>query len=105
MLPMQELMEADFFLFLLSQTFKDDTGLRRHYWRAWSCLYLSQAPKFVRDSSRTRIAEKVAGVLGVSVDDYKEILSSKGPGLTRLFNSGYWRYPIRQDQIDQIATT
>ncbi|MCB1470432.1 MAG: hypothetical protein KDK08_25525, partial [Rhizobiaceae bacterium] len=54
-LPMQELMEADFFLFLLSQTFKDDTGLRRHYWRAWSCLYLSQAPKFVRDSSRTRI--------------------------------------------------
>lgn len=104
-LPMREFMDADFFLFLLSRTLKDNSGFDMRYWRAWSCLYLKHAPMFVQNSERTRIAEKVAKTFGLaSVEELKKLLTERGPDLEKLFSRGFWDYPIEKEDIDKIGT-
>jgi hypothetical protein len=102
---LQDLMDADFFLFLLSRTLKDNSGFDLRFWRAWSCLNLKQVPIFVRNSERTQYAENVAKVLKLpSIDEYKKVLVERGPELAKLFQSGWWDYPIQKSDVDKIAT-
>lgn len=103
-LPMEDLMAADFFLFLLSRTMKDETGFDFRFWKAWSCVYLKQPPRFVGESAFKKTAEQIAGALGLNIDDFKVILQERGPELCKLFNSGWWDYPIDEESIKQIAT-
>ena len=104
-LPMQDLMDADYFLFLLSRTLKDDSGFDRHYWRAWSCLYLKHTPAFIQSSERMRFAEEAARALGLaSVGAFKKLLAERGPELRRLFSFGFWDYPIEPHDVDRIGT-
>ena len=104
-LPLRDLMDADFFLFLLSRTLKDPTGFDMRYWRAWSCLNLKHAPMFVQNSERTRIAESVAKTLCLpSVAEFKKLLAERGPDLAKLFSGSFWDYPIEQKDIDRIGT-
>lgn len=104
-LPIEELMAADFFLFLLSQRTSDASGWGRRTWRAWSCLNLRRTPSFIQDSVRTRVAEQISNLLGLAtIEEFKELLSERGPTLGKLFSRGWWDYPIRQDEIDQIGT-
>jgi hypothetical protein len=104
-MPMQDFMDADFFLFLLSRTLKDPSGLDLRYWRAWSCLYLKNAPMFIKNSERIKFAEKIVKVLSLkNIDEYKTLLSDRGPELRKLFNRGFWDYPIGDDEIKKIGT-
>lgn len=102
-LPIEELMAADFFLFLLSRTL-EDKGHDMRYWRAWSCLNLRYPPGFVHDSSSSRFAQQVADALGVNVEEYKNLLRTRGSELKKLFSNGFWRYPISSDDVERIAT-
>jgi hypothetical protein len=104
-MPMQDFMDADFFLFLLSRTLKDLSGFDMRYWRAWSCLYLKNAPMFIKNSERIKFAEKIVKVLTLkSIDEYKTLLSDRGPELSKLFNNGLWDYPVRDDDIKKVGT-
>jgi hypothetical protein len=104
-LPMQDLMDADYFLFLLSRTLKDDTGFDKHYWRAWSSLYLKHTPSFIQKSERKRFAEQVTKALGLSsVDEFKKLLAERGPELMKLFQSVWRDYPIERTYIDRIGS-
>jgi len=103
--PLQDLMDADFFLFLLSRTLKDNSSFDLRYWRAWSCLNLKQVPIFVRNSERMQYAQNVAKVLNLpSIDEYKRVLVERGPDLAKLFQSGWWDYPIQKSDVDKIGT-
>ncbi len=104
-LPLQDFVGADFFMFLLSRTVKDNTGFDLRYWRAWSCLYLHETPTFIRNSERIRFAEKVAKALNLqSITDLKNLLTERGPEIANLFRGGFWHYPIQQADIDKIGT-
>jgi hypothetical protein len=104
-LPMQDLMDADFFLFLLSRTLRNEAGLDRYNRRPWSCLYLKHAPRFIQNSERTRFAETVAEALSIpSVAELKKLLAERGPELARLFGNGWWDYPTERSDIDRIGT-
>lgn len=104
-MPLQDFMDADFFLFLLSRTLKDKTGFDLRYWRAWSCLNLNRTPKFIQNSERLKYAERVTRALGlVSVDEYKNLISERGPELAKLFNGGWWDYPVDKSDIEKIGT-
>lgn len=103
-LPMDEFMAADFFLFLLSQTLIQRQG-RLAYWRAWSCLYMRRSPKFIRDAVYARVAEKIARVFKTSnIGEFKRLLEEKGPEITRLFRNSLRGYSIVKDDIDRIGT-
>jgi hypothetical protein len=101
-LSMQDFMDADFFLFLLSVTPNDAS----HWpWRAWSCLYLKQPPTLVQRSEHLRFAKRVVMALGLAdIDDFRKLLMERGPDIRRLFNRGYWSYPIDKEDIDRIGT-
>jgi hypothetical protein len=103
--PLQDLMDADFFFFLLSRIPKDNSGFDLRYWRAWSCLNLKQPPAFVRNSERMQYAQNVATLLNLpNVDEYKRVLAERGPDLAKLFQSGWWDYPIQKSDVDKIGT-
>jgi hypothetical protein len=98
-------MDADFFLFLLSRTLRNEAGLDRYNRRPWSCLYLKHAPRFIQNSERTRFAETVAEALSIpSVAELKKLLAERGPELARLFGNGWWDYPTERSDIDRIGT-
>ncbi len=104
-LPMQDLVDADYFLFLLGRTLKDDTGFDKHYWRAWSCLYLGNTPRFIQNSERIRFAERVMKALSISsVEEFKKLLTERGPELAKMFRTGLWDYPVERSYIDRIGT-
>ena len=103
--PLEDLMDADFFFFLLSRTLKDNSGFDLRYWRAWSCLNLKQVPLFVRTSERIQYAQNVAKALNLpSVDEYKKVLTERGPDLAKLFRGGWWDYPVQKSDVDKIGT-
>lgn len=105
-LPFEDFMAADFFLFLLSETLKDDAGFRMRYWRAWSCLFLKRAPSFVRNAEHKRVAERLANLFGLSsVEEFKKFLDEHGPNIAKLFRADmFWDYPIRKEDIDRIGS-
>lgn len=104
-LTLQDMMDADFFLFLLSETLVDHTGFGIHFWRAWSCLNLTRAPMFILNSEQKKYAEEVVSALGLAdMGAYKKVLSDRGPELAELFSRGLWDYPIKKTDIDKIGT-
>ena len=104
-MPMQDLMDADFFLFLLSRTSKDTSGFDLRYWRAWSCLYLKNAPIFIKNSERIKFAEKVAKALMLrNVADFKKLVAERGYEIEKIFRGGLWDYPVRQEDVEKIGT-
>jgi hypothetical protein len=104
--PMDDLMDGDFFLFLLSRTLKDDAGYDRRYWRAWSCLYLKHAPIFVQRSVKSRFAQGVATALNLeSVAAFKKLLAERGHEIRQLYSrSMFWDYPVGREDVNKIAT-
>jgi hypothetical protein len=63
-IPEQEFMEADYFLFLRAVVSPSD---RPDYpaWAPWSCLYLRRTPSYLLDAVRSSIAEPLAKVFGL----------------------------------------
>ena len=103
-MPMEDFMDADFFLFLLSQALPDSSGFGPRYWRAWSCLYLNQVPVFIRNAERKAIAEELAKLLGVQdIEGLKEFIKENGHKIRPLFGT-FWDYPIEQEDINRIGS-
>ena len=104
-MPIEDLMSADFFLFLLSQTIQDKSGFDIYYWRAWSCLNMKGAPAFIRNATLKRVAEQITKALNLpNIPELKKLLTEKGPGLANLFRSGWWDYPVEQEDVNNIGT-
>ncbi len=103
-LPMNDFVAADFFLFLLSRTIEDKTGFDFRFWRAWSCVYMKRAPRFIHDAARRDTAEQISSALNQSIDEFKKVLHDRGPELKKLFQSGWWDYPIDNEVVGRIGT-
>lgn len=105
-LPINEFMNADFFLFLLREAIPDTTVFHMSYWRAWSCLFLNQPPLIIRASESKRVAMEVTKTLHLqNIDELKKLLIEKGPNLAKLFrHDGFWDYPIDKEHVEKIGT-
>jgi len=97
-LPMDELMAADFFLYLNSIA---RVGWR---WLPWTLLFMTSAPVFLLKAERKETAERLAATLGMTVTDLKSLLIEKAPEVRRLFDRGFWDYPIGADLVARIGT-
>ncbi|RTM15385.1 MAG: hypothetical protein EKK33_02140 [Bradyrhizobiaceae bacterium] len=102
--PEDDFLAADFFLFLRGELPPAEDG--PHFgWRAWSALYLKGVPRFLLDAERKTRAEELARALSVpTVEELKRRLEKRGPELRRLFNSGFWDYPIGESDVRRIGT-
>ncbi len=66
---------------------------------------MKKAPRFIHDAAHPRVAEKIAKALGLSTtEEFKKLLSDKGPGISKLYNHVFWDYPIEQADVDHIGT-
>ncbi|MBS1707998.1 MAG: hypothetical protein JSS65_04670 [Armatimonadetes bacterium] len=98
----QEFMDADLFLYLASEVRME--GLVGG-WFPVSFIYLSQTPRFIIDSRRLEIAERLA--LAVDAEDIGEMRELFKASIARLWNSVRMNSifcPIADEQIDSVGT-
>jgi len=104
LVPMQQFMEADYFLFLRGfqeeHTFSDWST-----WRPWSALYLHMVPSYIQDAVRLKNAEKLLAPMGVKdIDELKTLLSEEAPRLAQLYRNGFWDHPISSFDVTTIGS-
>jgi hypothetical protein len=104
LLPADEFVAADFFLFLKCELSPEQPG--PHFtWLPWSALYLRGAPMFILAAEQKAVAQQIARALGLpSIDVLKSRLMERGAHVSRLYNHVFWDYPIRADELKKIGT-
>ncbi len=101
-LSLEDFIDADFFLFLVSAA--HDSKIWNH-WRAWSAVSLGHTPTFIINSARKAYAARVTKAIGIgSFDDLKELLRTKGPELRELFKGSFWRYRVDDQEVERIGS-
>jgi hypothetical protein len=104
-MPMAEFVAADYFLFLLREMLPEDAPTSFFDWRPWSTLYLDHSPMFLRNAEYKRSLEQIMKLFHISsIEEFRKRLMERGPLLRRLFDRGFWRYPIRTEDIEKIGT-
>lgn len=104
-MPMDEFINADFFLFLLSELPPVEHGRGVWNWRPWSILYMKQVPLFIKNAENKQYAQNLASTLNVTeVDEFKKRFKERYSAVHQLFTGGFWHTPISDSDIDKIAT-
>jgi hypothetical protein len=103
-LPVDEFVAADFFLFLKGELSPEQSG--PHFsWLPWSVLCLRGTPMFILAAEQKAVAQHLARALGLpSVDVFKSRLTERGAHVSRFFNHVFWDYPIRAEELKKIGT-
>jgi hypothetical protein len=103
-LPIDEFVAADFFLFLKRELPPDGRGPFFH-WYPWSTLHLKGRPIFLFRAESASKAEELARVLGVpSVPELKRRLKARAPHIRELFATGIWFFPINEEVFERIGS-
>ncbi|NEP82074.1 MAG: nucleotide-binding protein [Okeania sp. SIO3C4] len=72
--PMQEFIEADFFLFLLSESKTEDSS--DSYWHGWSLFHMEQPPKYLLEAKKVDFAEQLLSSLGLeTIEELRSLIS------------------------------
>ena len=94
--PMEQFIEADFFLFLRA-------GLD---WRPWSGIYIgSNAPKFLVKATSLSYAQSLLDPLQLkNIDSLKEILRNRVDELRQIFRRSWGFYPLENFKLNAIGS-
>ena len=104
-LPFQEFMDADYFLFLLGELPPENGAQMLMTWRPWSYIWLRQAPTFIRNAERTRIAEEIRRVLQLpNIEEFKTRLAERGPHIHELLRAHFGQPFLTAEDIERIGT-
>lgn len=103
-MPMEDFIAADYFLFLLGELTPDETPGSFFAWYPWSTLYLAQVPLFLRNAEYKRAAEQLIKLFRIdSVEEFRNRLKERTPRLTLMFSGGIWRGPSVAKDADRIG--
>ena len=87
--PMQEFMDADCFLFLRSEFIDPETTLWNK-WRPWSKVYMQNVPRYLLEASSARYAEKLLRPLGINnIEAFRIRLHDALNNLVKMFSNGF----------------
>jgi hypothetical protein len=104
-MPMDDFVAADYFLFLLGEMSSDQWSQTRVDWRAWSTLYLKRTPLFLRNAESKQVAEEILKVFKIpDAEEFRLRFRECAPHLRMLFRGGPWRDPVRLGDIDYFGT-
>jgi hypothetical protein len=104
-MPMNEFVGADYFLFLAGELRHPDTAGVVMEWKPWSAIYLRHAPVFLRNAERKTIADQLIKVLGMSsIEELRQKMFKRAPTLGLLFSNGGWDNPVGQQDIERLGT-
>lgn len=65
LVPMQQLTEADYFLFLRAQVLQPAESYELPIWMPWSSLHMNQVPRYIQGAKRIKYAQRLLQPLGV----------------------------------------
>jgi hypothetical protein len=95
-LPFDDFVAADYFLFLAGEMWG---------WRPWSALYLKRAPMFLLNAERGQVAKQLMKIFGAStLDELKKGIGDHTAHLRELFSNGMWFSPLTKQNIEGIGT-
>jgi hypothetical protein len=81
LVPMQQFMDADFFLFLRAESQKDSQSIDS--WFPWSTFYMEQAPRYLLEASRAKYAQQLLCPLGVKDVETLRVCVAQGAAKLR----------------------
>jgi hypothetical protein len=97
--PFEDYMEADYFLFLRDRS----TGNPGDEWTPWSTARLKRTPKFLIQAERKKYAEEIADALGGRTTfELAHIIKTTSSAL-KDFWGGFWDFPVDNQLIEKIA--
>jgi hypothetical protein len=104
-MPMEDFMAGDYFLFLLGEMLPKDATNAFFEWRPWSALYLKRTPMFLRNAEHKRIATQIMKLFHIaSAEEFRKRLLERGPRLSKLFSTGFWDSPLKTEDVDRFGT-
>lgn len=104
-LPFDEFLGADYFLFLRGELAPQNWQNPIFDWRPWSSIYMRHIPMFLRDAEQSRICEQIVKALKLpSVAEFKNRLAERGIAVNRLFNNHFPDFEIGEEEINLIAS-
>lgn len=106
LVTMQQLMDADYFLFLRTILGKEKPKWR-YLWKPWSTIFMqSNPPRFLLQATRKSHAEKLLHPLGVQdVETLKARLIERGPMIAEVFGGRFYcdLNPLEYFDVNDIA--
>lgn len=92
LVPIEEFMHADYFLFLRGE-FEKTNADTRTTWNAWSPIFLATTPPYLQHATHNKYAQKLLRPLGIeTIEMFRsklvEVKASKS--LARIFGDPFW---------------
>ena len=105
LVPMQQFMDADYFLFLRGEFQKPESGGWIN-WKPWSTLYMQHhTPRYLVEASRTKYALKLLRPLGISdIETFRSHFSERAPRLGKFFGDPFPNDPLEDFNPQTIGT-
>lgn len=105
LMPLQDFVAADYFLFLRAELSPADAPTGFFAWRPWSALYLREPPAFLRAAERIKTATRICAALGLAnVETLRERLSLRAKRIGVLFSRGLWHDPLASFDVGKIGS-
>ena len=105
LMPFDEFLAADYFLFLRSVLLPNER-FPFAAWQPWSTLFLKHPPRFILDARRAVVAQPIATALGVpDIAVLKGKLPQEVGKLKELWRSPFWEQPVTAADIERIGTS
>jgi len=102
-MPMEDFMAADYFLFLLGEM-PLETVPYTFVWRPWSALYLKRPPTFLRNAEHQRAAHQLMKLFHVaSIEEFRKRLGERASHLEKMFGV-FWDGPVGDESIRRLGT-
>lgn len=93
--PMQQFIDADCFLFLRSECQEVEASGWLKSWRSWSTLYMEQAPRYLLEAKRTKYAQQLLRPLGVEKIETLRVRIDEGAAkLAQMYRNPFSNNPF-----------
>lgn len=105
--PIDQFIASDCFLFLRAELSQESEAKFPNYWMAWSSLYMERVPRFLNAMTNHKYAQRMLHPLGVdSIETLKVRFEQRKGRLERLFESSYPFYanPLSRFDVGMIAS-
>ena len=105
MMPFDEFMAADFFLFLVSEMGHNDWTDIVMEWQPWSVKYLDRVPMFLREAESKQVAAHLLRIFKIAnVDEFRKRYIQRAPHVRKLFGTLPWPSPLRNEDMSRFGT-
>ena len=104
-MPFDEFMAADFFLFLVSEMGHNDWTEIVMEWQPWSVKYLDRVPMFLREAESKQVAAHFLRIFKIAnVDEFRKRYIQRAPHVRKLFGTLPWPSPLRNEDMSRFGT-